>query len=163
EDFQSQLPVKIREKLASLQIARLGSAVSTSEGHIKIEYRHPCESNARDGAKPIHLWLAASSVGAEGSMVLVHEDQEIRKQASPAEFFIIPVSEAASLQHRRGRALASVTPQDILEGRKAHQDFANLFIADAKATFAARGTRNSAFWEHVAPALIVETSTVVRG
>jgi hypothetical protein len=158
-DFQSQLPVEDRTQLASLKIERLGSAVSEPDGSARIDY----DPGGRASERSYNLWLIASTVPEVGAPVIAYQERDVRMGAAPVEHFVVTIAADGAGQGSSDVASAEATAVTMLAARGGERLVADALRDAARTAFVERSAVRGSFRTDVAPDLVREISTVVRG
>ena len=160
-DFQSQLPVGDRAQLATLEIERLGSAISDADGRVRIDYG--AGAARRLAERPHNLWLIASKVPEASTPVIAHQEREVRVGAAPVEHFVVTIPADGPGRRSPNVASADVTADSVLAVRADQRRVAGALRDATRTAFTERSAVRLSFRTDVAPHLIREISTVVRG
>jgi hypothetical protein len=161
EDFQNQLPVRDREQLASLNLPRLGTAISEANGAFHIEYSNPAATESGRGA-PVHLWLAASAADAQPPGALSYQDAFVRLRAGELEHFVVTLENGAMARRAEGDRVAEISPEEVLNTRAANLKLSTALRDDSTTRLAERGTVRGTFRAVVAGKLLDDMSGVAR-
>jgi hypothetical protein len=153
-DFQSQLPVEDRAQLATLKIERLGSAISDADGSASIDYA---------AERSCNLWLIASTVPEVGTPVIAYQERDVRVGAAPVEHFVVAIAADGVARSSSEVASAAATADTVIAARGDERRVADALRDAARTAFAERSAVRRSFRTDVAPHLVREISTVVRG
>jgi hypothetical protein len=161
EDFQKQLPVCDREQLASLNLPRLGTAISDASGAFHIEYSTPAAREDGYGA-PVHLWLAASATDVQPPGALSYQDAFVRLRAGELEHFVVTLGDGSMARRAEAGRVTEISPDEVLKTRAADLKLSTALREASMTSLAERGTARRTFRTDVARKLLDDTSGVPR-
>ena len=160
-DFQTRLPVKDRKALSDLAPTRLGSALTDNSGRFEISYAHPLESPTKATTSPttLNIWLAASTIGKDKKLTLVHQETDVRRNAGITETFTVLLDDDVLPIFSPFIPIATApTPERIKANIQAHKVAADTLMIIEREKQKNRATLRKNFHDNIGPSLRKELS-----